>query len=180
MTMVYTVVRFPNPHYIVTFKSVGESDLVLQLPRVAANDCDVFNYHSDGSSVSCLSLGNPEKLTFKWQSSFRVWYHLGSLSKSVLLWMIMIIMMILMIQDLDFDDSEEIHKILTTQGRGGGDGSLAWSHSPHHLSQGANNRGYLRDHHRQHPHHEDDVPGKFEHWAGFSQPCPSSDSCKAT
>ena len=54
-----------GPHYIVTFKSVGESDLVLQLPRVAANDCDVFNYHSDGSSVSCLSLGNPEKLTFK-------------------------------------------------------------------------------------------------------------------
>ena len=77
--------------------------------------------------------------------------------------MIMIIMMILMIQDLNFYDSEEIRKILTTQGRGGGDGSLAWSHSPHHVSQGANNRGYLRDHHRQHPHHDDDVPGEFEH-----------------
>ena len=111
--MVYTVVRFPNPHYIVTFKSVGESDLVLQLPRVAANDCDVFNYHSDGSSVSCLSLGNPEKLTFKWQSSFRVWYHLGSLLQSVLLWMILIIMMILMIQDLDFDDDDETHIVVS-------------------------------------------------------------------
>ena len=78
--------------------------------------------------------------------------------------MIMIIMMILMIsEDLDFDDSEEIRKILTTQGRGGGDGSLAWSHSPHHLSQGANHRGYLRGHHQEHPHHDNDVPGEFEH-----------------
>ena len=36
---------------------------------VAMKDCDVFNYHSDGSMVSCLLMRIAEKSVFKWQLS---------------------------------------------------------------------------------------------------------------